>query len=159
MIFFYFQGPPRISNLEAPIMLLTGHEGDIFTAKFSPDGQLIASSGFDRLICKYSTTVGQSHSWEVKGRSRSQSQEVDLWQNAFRVWHAGRTVSNIVWVWLDFNTFCAWLSLLVWHLFKQCVHNAFHKCIVLFKIILLTHWHNVVIFTCTVKTCVHCAPI
>ncbi|XP_033727268.1 U5 small nuclear ribonucleoprotein 40 kDa protein-like [Pecten maximus] len=43
-------GPPRVSNLEAPIMLLTGHEGDIFTTKFSPDGQLLASSGFDRLI-------------------------------------------------------------------------------------------------------------
>ena len=49
---FVLQGPPRLSNLEAPIMLLTGHEGDIFTAKFSPDGQMLASSGFDRLICK-----------------------------------------------------------------------------------------------------------
>ncbi|CAH1774958.1 unnamed protein product [Owenia fusiformis] len=43
-------GPPRSSNLFAPIMHLTGHQGDIFTAKFSPDGQTIASSGFDRLI-------------------------------------------------------------------------------------------------------------
>lgn len=44
-------GPPRLSGLEAPIMMLTGHEGDIFTCKFSPDGQMLASSGFDRLIC------------------------------------------------------------------------------------------------------------
>ncbi|BFZ21042.1 hypothetical protein BsWGS_24082 [Bradybaena similaris] len=43
-------GPPRTSNLQAPIMLLTGHEGDIFCGKFSPDGQLVASAGFDRLI-------------------------------------------------------------------------------------------------------------
>lgn len=43
-------GPPRTSSLEAPIMLLTGHEGEIFTAKFSPEGQFIASSGNDRLI-------------------------------------------------------------------------------------------------------------
>ncbi|ESO95628.1 hypothetical protein LOTGIDRAFT_202318 [Lottia gigantea] len=43
-------GPARTSNLTAPIMLLTGHEGDIFTAKFSPDGQMLASGGFDRLI-------------------------------------------------------------------------------------------------------------
>ncbi|KAL5013561.1 hypothetical protein ScPMuIL_007831 [Solemya velum] len=43
-------GPPRFSNLDAPIMLLTGHEGEIFSAKFSPDGQLIASAGFDRQI-------------------------------------------------------------------------------------------------------------
>jgi Prp8 binding protein len=43
-------GPPRSSSLEAPIMLLTGHQGEIYTAKFHPDGQLIASAGFDRQI-------------------------------------------------------------------------------------------------------------
>ena len=53
---WFFQGPPRLSGLEAPIMMLTGHEGDIFTCKFSPDGQMLASSGFDRLICKYMCT-------------------------------------------------------------------------------------------------------
>lgn len=34
-------------------MQLSGHEGEIYTAKFSPDGQMIASSGFDRLICNF----------------------------------------------------------------------------------------------------------
>ena len=33
-------------------MLLTGHEGDIFTGKFSPEGNILATSGFDRMICK-----------------------------------------------------------------------------------------------------------
>ena len=33
-------------------MLLSGHEGDIFCCKFSPDGKMLASAGFDRLICK-----------------------------------------------------------------------------------------------------------
>ena len=46
------QGPPRTSSLLAPIMLLSGHEGEIYTAKFSPDGQYVASAGFDRIICK-----------------------------------------------------------------------------------------------------------
>ena len=46
------QGPSRTSNMLAPIMLLTGHEAEIFSAKFSPDGEMVASGGFDRLICK-----------------------------------------------------------------------------------------------------------
>lgn len=43
-------GPPRTSSLLAPIMLLSGHEGDIFTCKFAPDGSSLASAGYDRLI-------------------------------------------------------------------------------------------------------------
>jgi len=31
-------------------MLLTGHQGEIYSAKFHPEGQLIASAGFDRQI-------------------------------------------------------------------------------------------------------------
>lgn len=43
---------PRTSNLYAPIMLLEGHQGEIFTAKFHPEGKHLASAGFDRQICK-----------------------------------------------------------------------------------------------------------
>ncbi|XP_063903717.1 U5 small nuclear ribonucleoprotein 40 kDa protein [Zophobas morio] len=42
--------PARTSNLFAPIMLLEGHEGEIFSVEFHPDGQYLASSGFDRRI-------------------------------------------------------------------------------------------------------------
>lgn len=42
--------PQRTSSLEAPIMLLSGHEGEIFTARFHPAGDTLASAGFDRLI-------------------------------------------------------------------------------------------------------------
>jgi len=41
---------PRTSNMEAPIMLLTGHAGEVYTGKFHPEGQVLASSGFDRQI-------------------------------------------------------------------------------------------------------------
>lgn len=34
-------------------MLLEGHEGEIFTVDFHPEGQYLASSGFDRRICKF----------------------------------------------------------------------------------------------------------
>ncbi|XP_018668441.2 U5 small nuclear ribonucleoprotein 40 kDa protein-like [Ciona intestinalis] len=43
-------GPPRTSSLLAPIMLLTGHEGEIYSSKFHPEGNMIASTGFERLI-------------------------------------------------------------------------------------------------------------
>lgn len=43
-------GIPRTSSMQAPIMLLTGHGGEIFCCKFHPDGSALASAGFDRKI-------------------------------------------------------------------------------------------------------------
>lgn len=43
-------GPQRSSSLMAPIMLLSGHQGEIFSCKFHPDGTVLASAGFDRQI-------------------------------------------------------------------------------------------------------------
>ncbi|VDN37387.1 unnamed protein product, partial [Cylicostephanus goldi] len=40
----------RTSKLQAPIMLLTGHEEEIFAARFSTDGTCLASAGFDQKI-------------------------------------------------------------------------------------------------------------
>lgn len=62
--------PPRMSNMKAPIMLLTGHAGEIYTvifylshligfranflpnfqAKFHPEGNVLASAGYDRQV-------------------------------------------------------------------------------------------------------------
>lgn len=36
----------------APIMMLEGHPGEIYTAEFHPEGRHLASAGFDRQICK-----------------------------------------------------------------------------------------------------------
>lgn len=44
----------RTSHLMAPIMLLSGHDGEIYTAKFSPDGTRLASAGFDMSVCEFS---------------------------------------------------------------------------------------------------------
>eukprot|EP00095_Tigriopus_kingsejongensis_P001785 maker-scaffold225_size250570-snap-gene-1.16 protein:Tk01785 transcript:maker-scaffold225_size250570-snap-gene-1.16-mRNA-1 annotation:"wd repeat-containing protein 57" len=58
-------GPPRSSNLESPIMLLSGsHQGEIFTAKFHPDGQILASAGFDRTICLWNV-YGECENYHV----------------------------------------------------------------------------------------------
>lgn len=41
---------PRTSGLQAPVMELSGHSGEIFSAKFDPSGNLIASGAMDRSI-------------------------------------------------------------------------------------------------------------
>jgi WD domain, G-beta repeat len=40
----------RTSDLAAPIMQLEGHEGEVFTCKFSPNGDLFASAGHDKAV-------------------------------------------------------------------------------------------------------------
>ncbi|CAL4124492.1 unnamed protein product, partial [Meganyctiphanes norvegica] len=45
-----FSGPPRTSSIMAPIMQLSGHQGDILCGKFHPDGEVLATSGMDRQI-------------------------------------------------------------------------------------------------------------
>lgn len=47
--------PMRTSSLAAPIMLLTGHAGEVFSAEFSPDGKAVASASFDRQIYLWNT--------------------------------------------------------------------------------------------------------
>uniref|UniRef100_A0A1B0FF09 U5 small nuclear ribonucleoprotein 40 kDa protein n=1 Tax=Glossina morsitans morsitans TaxID=37546 RepID=A0A1B0FF09_GLOMM len=43
-------GVRRTSNLMAPILLLEGHQGEIYTTEFHPKGEMLLSSGYDRQI-------------------------------------------------------------------------------------------------------------
>lgn len=45
-------GVKRTSSLLSPIMALEGHQGEIFSAEFHPEGKHLVSTGFDRQICK-----------------------------------------------------------------------------------------------------------
>lgn len=45
----------RTSELPAPIMRLEGHEGELFTCKFSSDGDLFASAGHDKRVFLWRT--------------------------------------------------------------------------------------------------------
>eukprot|EP01064_Diplonema_japonicum_P006870 TRINITY_DN14698_c0_g1_i1.p1 TRINITY_DN14698_c0_g1~~TRINITY_DN14698_c0_g1_i1.p1 ORF type:complete len:368 (+),score=75.36 TRINITY_DN14698_c0_g1_i1:40-1104(+) len=40
----------RTSELEAPVMLLTGHQSEVLCLEFSPQGNTLASAGADRMI-------------------------------------------------------------------------------------------------------------
>jgi len=53
------QGYQRTSQLMSPVVQLTGHESEIFCAKFSYSGEILASSGFDRQIFVW-TVYGES---------------------------------------------------------------------------------------------------
>jgi Prp8 binding protein len=44
------EGPKRTSSLQAPIMLLTGHQGSVLSFKFDPSGQNCASSSVDKTV-------------------------------------------------------------------------------------------------------------
>ncbi|CAG9982090.1 unnamed protein product [Clonostachys byssicola] len=48
-------GAPRTSALQAPVMELSGHSGEIFTAKFDLTGNLIASGSMDRSVLLWRT--------------------------------------------------------------------------------------------------------
>jgi len=43
-------GPARTSSLLAPTMLLTGHQGAVYTCRFNPSGTYLASGSQDKLI-------------------------------------------------------------------------------------------------------------
>ncbi|KAI8967920.1 hypothetical protein BDF20DRAFT_897849 [Mycotypha africana] len=45
----------RTSGLDAPVMQLMGHEGEIYSCEFDRSGEYIASAGFDRQILLWNT--------------------------------------------------------------------------------------------------------
>ncbi|KAI8324673.1 U5 small nuclear ribonucleoprotein 40 kDa protein [Martensiomyces pterosporus] len=48
-------GPKRTSGLQAPIMHLTGHEGEVTTCRFSPSGEHLASGSTDTRVFLWNT--------------------------------------------------------------------------------------------------------
>lgn len=42
----------RVSSLKAPEMILSGHDGAIYSMAFDPQGKQLCSGSMDKLICK-----------------------------------------------------------------------------------------------------------
>eukprot|EP00996_Jenningsia_fusiforme_P001329 NODE_2217_length_1261_cov_17.958746_g2018_i0.p1 GENE.NODE_2217_length_1261_cov_17.958746_g2018_i0~~NODE_2217_length_1261_cov_17.958746_g2018_i0.p1 ORF type:complete len:346 (+),score=33.64 NODE_2217_length_1261_cov_17.958746_g2018_i0:25-1062(+) len=57
-------GRKRTSKLSAPTLLLSGHEGEIFTCKFSRDGETLASGSHDKRIFLW-RVYGESDNFSV----------------------------------------------------------------------------------------------
>ncbi|KAI9486792.1 MAG: U5 small nuclear ribonucleoprotein 40 kDa protein [Benjaminiella poitrasii] len=61
----------RASGLEAPVMQLTGHEGEIFSCEFDHSGEYIASAGFDRQILLWNTYGEMKNYGILKGHTNA----------------------------------------------------------------------------------------
>jgi Prp8 binding protein len=59
----------RVSNLFAPIMLLEGHKAEVFTLAFSPNGQTLASAGFDQDIYLWESFGACNNTQIIKGHT------------------------------------------------------------------------------------------
>ncbi|TPX75336.1 hypothetical protein CcCBS67573_g03378 [Chytriomyces confervae] len=86
----------RTSGLAAPIMLLTGHESEVFSAKFSPDGQSIASASFDRLVYLWNT-YGDCKNYNVLRGHKGAVLEVQWSADGRRVYSASSDKMVAAW--------------------------------------------------------------
>ncbi|KAI8620824.1 WD repeat protein 57 [Chytriomyces sp. MP71] len=86
----------RTSSLAAPIMLLTGHESEVFSAKFSPNGQNVASGSFDRLIYLWNT-YGECKNYNVLRGHKGAVLEVQWSQDGKRVYSASSDKMVAAW--------------------------------------------------------------
>jgi len=64
-------GPARTSDLLAPIMLLTGHSGAVYSSKFSPDGKHVVSGGFDKVLLIWETFGECANTLTFRGHSNA----------------------------------------------------------------------------------------
>ncbi|KAI9145424.1 WD40-repeat-containing domain protein [Paraphysoderma sedebokerense] len=87
---------PRTSDLQAPIMQLTGHEGEVFSAKFSPTGEHIASGSFDRNIFLWNV-YGDCKNWCVLNGHANAVLEVQWSRDSKIVYSASADKSLGIW--------------------------------------------------------------
>ncbi|ORX78344.1 WD40 repeat-like protein [Basidiobolus meristosporus CBS 931.73] len=90
----------RTSGLQAPIMLLNGHQGEVLTCKFDPTGEHIASGAFDGNIFLWNTYGDCVNYGVLKGHTGAVL-EVQWSQDSKNVYSASADKSVGIW---DVNT-------------------------------------------------------
>lgn len=89
--------------MKGPIMLLTGHDGEIFTIKFHPSGTAIASAGSDRSIYLWSTR-GDCENYAILKAAHSNSiLDLAYSSDGERLFSCSADKSVIIW---DSSTGC-----------------------------------------------------
>eukprot|EP01023_Acetabularia_acetabulum_P061274 TRINITY_DN7398_c0_g2_i2.p1 TRINITY_DN7398_c0_g2~~TRINITY_DN7398_c0_g2_i2.p1 ORF type:complete len:359 (-),score=31.67 TRINITY_DN7398_c0_g2_i2:276-1352(-) len=107
----------RTSNLQAPIMLLTGHSGEVFSLKFSPDGDILATGSHDKQILVWRTFDECENYMMLKGH-KSAVAEVQWGSDGERIFSASPD-----------KTIRAWDVETGMQVKKMCEHKNFvHTC-------------------------------
>ncbi|KAF1985692.1 WD40 repeat-like protein [Aulographum hederae CBS 113979] len=78
---------PRASSLHTPLMELTGHSGEVFSTRFDPTGQFLASGSMDRTIMLWKTSGACENYIQLQGHKGA---VLDLhWSRDSRVLYTG----------------------------------------------------------------------
>lgn len=84
-------------HLKGPIMLLTGHDGEIYSSKFHPAGTAIASAGADRSIYLWSTRNDCENYAILKAAHANSIMDVQYSADGERLFSGGADKTVIVW--------------------------------------------------------------
>ncbi|KLJ06695.1 hypothetical protein EMPG_17806 [Blastomyces silverae] len=90
------QAIPRTSALEAPIMELTGHSGEIFATRFDPTGENIASGSMDRSIMLW-RTYGQCENYGVLTGHKGAVLDLQWSQDSSTIFSASADMTLAIW--------------------------------------------------------------
>jgi Prp8 binding protein len=87
---------PRTSDLLAPIMKLSGHQGEVLTGRFSPCGSFLATGGFDKDLMLWQVFDGCRNFCVLRGHSKAVLQ-LAWGHDSTRIYSASADKTLVVW--------------------------------------------------------------
>lgn len=90
------QGPKRTSALAAPIMLLSGHQADVYSFRFAEFGDVCASSSFDKSIMVWGVYGDCENTCTLKGHKQAVLQ-IAWSADSSQLWSASADGTAMLW--------------------------------------------------------------